>query len=80
VPEMSKYQFNVTCNGEKIFEDKEKEIPDIYEVWNEIRRLSDNFRVPKETANQTNIRVYDDEGHILISVGLKAATCLTHHV
>jgi len=78
--EMSKYQFNVTCNGEKIFEDREKEIPDIYEVWNEIHRLSDNFTVPKEKANQTNIRVYDDEGHILISVGLKAATCLTHHI
>ena len=77
---MSKYQINVTCDGERIFEDKDKEIPDIYEVWNEIRRLSDNFRVPKGTANQTNIRVYDDEGHILISVGIKAATFLSHHI
>ena len=63
----------------KIFE-KNKEIADIYEVWNEIRRLSDNFRVPIDTENHTNIKMYDGEGHILISVGIKATTCLNHHI
>ena len=75
---MSKYLFKLISDGETIFEEKDKDIIDISEVWKKIRVISVGFGPEKAKPNQTHIRVYDDEGYILISVGIKAAACLTH--